>query len=70
MKNADYILAKDAVKSGRPITKQTMAELKEMNAQYVKHIKKLAAKGDTEQAMWFREEQMEIMDVISAAKVE
>ena len=70
MKNCDYRALKEAIESGRPISKEALMQLKNLNAMYDREIRKLMAKPDVAKAMYFKEDQFEIIRLIRWAKVE
>lgn len=70
MRNCDYRALKEAIESGRPISKEALMQLKNLNAMYDKEIRKLMAKPDVAKAMYFKEDQFEIIRLIHEAKVE
>ena len=70
MRNCDYRALKEAIESGRPISKEALMQLKNLNAMYDREIRKLMAKPDVAKAMYFKEDQFEIIRLIREAKVE
>ena len=70
MRNCDYQALKEAIESGRPISKEALMQLKNLNAMYDREIRKLMAKPDVAKAMYFKEDQFEIIRLIHEAKVE
>lgn len=68
MTNGEYEAAKKAVNEGRALSAETMKELRELNDQFVKEIRRCAMKNDIARAMFFRAEQMEILGVIHRAE--
>lgn len=70
MRNCDYRNVKERIESGLPISKESLMQLKNLNAMYDTEIRKLMAKPDVAKAMYFKEEQWEVMRLIRCAKVE
>ena len=70
MRNCDYRTLKEAIESGRSISKESLMQLKNLNAMYDREIRKLMAKPDVAKAMYFKEDQFEIIRLIRCAKVE
>lgn len=69
MKNCEYNVAKEKIENGVPISKETMRQLQQLNAMYEKEIKKLMSKPDVAKAMYFKQDQFEIIGLINRAKV-
>ena len=69
MNNQEYQTVKTAVEAGHPISKTQYDALAALNQQYITHIKACTRKNDIAQAMYFRNEQMEIQGVLSAATI-
>ena len=70
MRNCDYRALKETIESGRSISKESLMQLKNLNAMYDREIRKLMAKPDVAKAMYFKEDQFEIIRLIHEAKVE
>ena len=70
MRNCDYRAVKKRIESGCPISKESLMQLKNLNAMYDREIRKLMAKPDVAKAMYFKEDQWEVMRLIRCAKVE
>lgn len=70
MRNCDYRAVKERIEGGRPISKEALMQLKNLNATYDREIRKLMAKPDIAKAMYFKEDQFEVIRLIRCAKVE
>lgn len=70
MKNCDFQAVKEKIDSGRPISRDVLTVLEQLNSMYEREIQKLMAKPDIAKAMYLKEDQFEIIRLIRCAKVE
>ena len=70
MTNTEYQNAKAAICDGIPITDSIYEALKDLNKQYQTHIKSCVKRNDIAQAMYFKQEQFEIQNLIEKAVVQ
>lgn len=67
MTNAEYQQAKQELTNNRPVSAETIRKLQTLNKQYATRIKTCMANQDSAQAMFFKEDQFEIIGLIKKA---
>lgn len=67
MKNCDYLRAKQDIESGKPVSEDTLKQLRELRDEFQQGVNECTIAGNVGKAMYFNETKMQINNLLHMA---